>query len=191
MKPRAGEAISLAAILATLFMCFILKTDANTNASVCPNRSVGTASLHQATGVVSNWLSLTTKPQSSVHRPKFLVHGWRWHTLSLIRDLKRLRLFSEEISANILNKRISEEDIRQLESASEFVINFNMKALHRIEEKTFFPWLQKKFLAPSMKLSVPDAPNDKEFQQAFEVILAHLDQERNKMHKMGISLVSL
>lgn len=173
--------------IASCLICSILRADANVAPLVCLDRS---ETLHQATGVVSKWLNHTVNQQSSDNRPNFLIQGWRWHTLSLIRDLDRLRLFSESISSDISTESIREEDMKQFKSASDFVIDFNMGALYRIEEKTFFPWLQKKVLAPCMSRNIPDAESVKEFQQAFGVILEYLAQERNKIKYLGQTLVS-
>jgi hypothetical protein len=173
--------------IASYLICSILRADANVAPLVCLDRS---ETLHQATGVVSKWLNHTVNQQSSDNRPNFLIQGWRWHTLSLIRDLDRLRLFSESISSDISTESIREEDMKQFKSASDFVIDFNMGALYRIEEKTFFPWLQKKVLAPCMSRNIPDAESVKEFQQAFGVILEYLAQERNKIKYLGQTLVS-
>lgn len=192
MKVKEGtrrRAFHFAAVLtiASCWICRTLKVDANVSPLVCLNRL---QTLHQATGVVSKWLNHTVNQQSSDHRPNFLIQGWRWHTLSLIRDLERLRLFSEDVSSNLSAGRISEDDMKPFQSAFDFVIDFNMVALYRIEEKTFFPWLQKKVLTSSMSRYIPDAESVKEFRQAFVVILDYLAEERNKIKNIGQTLVS-
>jgi hypothetical protein len=83
-------------------------------------------------------------------RSKFHIHGWRWHTMSLIRDLNRLSSLASSI---VHVPRISSEmddpavgnALDDLNKAAAFVVDINMKGLHRIEAKTFFPWLKKIF----------------------------------------------
>ena len=160
------------------------------------NSSTNT-SIQEATSTITKTFStyIPMKP----NEPKFLVHGWRWHTLSLIRDLSRLGQLAKDISSHShRGDDVSEEKLNQLESASSYVIDFNMKALPRIEEKTFFPWLCKRFLEPSNgsnnkrknKMHVDGVPEGEDFQQAFRTFLTHLDQERNEVWKLGQSLVS-
>jgi hypothetical protein len=186
-RRRAFPFAAVLTIAASCWICSLLKVDANAGPLVCLNRS---QTLHQATGVLSKWLNHTVNQQPSDHRPNFLIQGWRWHTLSLIRDLERLRRFSEDFSSNLSAGRVGEDDWKQFQSASDFVIDFNMGALYRIEEKTFFPWLQKKVLASSMSRYIPDAESVKEFRQAFGVILEYLAEERNKVKSIGQTLVS-
>lgn len=67
--------------------------------------------------------------------------------MALLRDFKRLSFLASSFvpslnsaSADEINKALDE-----LEQATNFVVNFNMKGLQRIETTTFFPWLKKTF----------------------------------------------
>lgn len=151
-------------------------------ASPCLRPSNDSPSLQKATDVINASVLTGTNNQ-----PKFLIHGWRWHTLSLIRDLKRLHQFTEDIFIN--TDAPNAETVNQLESAYDFVVNFNMKALHRIEEKTFFPWIRKKFLILEKPADSKDHSNE-DIQHALKTVLLHLDQERDKVRKLGLALVS-
>lgn len=88
---------------------------------------------------------------------QFLVNGWRWHTMSVIRDLSRfravltnLRTAFKEKHKDSLSRGMGEEQLIELQvkqtmkviSCVKFVIGFNWKALMGVETKLFFPWLQ-------------------------------------------------
>jgi hypothetical protein len=62
---------------------------------------------------------------------QFLIQGWRWHTLSVQRDLHR---FSNKVAAKGVTKK-------QIHECFDFVFNFNWKSLIRVETEIFFPWL--------------------------------------------------
>lgn len=76
--------------------------------------------------------------ENSSSDKSFHVQGWRWHTRSLARDVRRLGTLCSHVAQNAT---INIHD-KSLEKAVYHVIQFNMKALHRIEDKTFFPWLR-------------------------------------------------
>lgn len=92
-----------------------------------------------------------------VDKRRFLVNGWRWHTMSVIRDLSRfravlgtLRIAFKDRHKEALTKGIDEEQLLDLQmkqtkkvvSCMKFVIGFNWKALMGVETKLFFPWLR-------------------------------------------------
>jgi len=66
----------------------------------------------------------------------FLINGWRWHTSSVIRDLKR---FQDVVQKTEKSKNI---EASRIVRCSEFVVGFNWKALMRVEREIFFPWLE-------------------------------------------------
>lgn len=77
----------------------------------------------------------------------FLINGWRWHTISVIRDIDRfvsvmrkLRNFYENDS-EIKNNKLTNANIIPLK-CFDFVCGFNWKALRRVETELFFPWLK-------------------------------------------------
>lgn len=82
---------------------------------------------------------------------KYVINGWRWHTKSVIRDLKRFSNILVVLNDNI-NKKLklkhtndlsTEEEFAQILSCYEFVYNFNWKSLLRVESEIFVPWLVK------------------------------------------------
>jgi len=60
----------------------------------------------------------------------YRIQGWRWHTLSVLREIK-LVIASVESSSD-------------LEALIQYVIGFNLRGLHEVEEVLFYPWLKAK-----------------------------------------------
>jgi hypothetical protein len=133
---------------------------------------------------------------------KFYIHGWRWHTLSLGRDARRLaHLATTHYRAVVaLQKQEKEEDvvvdmlsISNLQKATDHTVNFNMKGLHRIESEVFFPWVRQKVVHSILSLM-----NDNSFvatqqqQQKRRLIDAmdRLEQNQRRLHELGRALVS-
>lgn len=79
----------------------------------------------------------------------FLINGWRWHTISVIRDLNRFSGIVSDIVTNMssmINEEdtfstTSERDIARVFLCHKFVCDFNYKGLSRVETTLFFPWL--------------------------------------------------
>jgi len=105
----------------------------------------------------------------------FHVQGWRWHTLSLARDARRLGSLASTLAQNAT---LTPED-KSLEKAVYHVVGFNMKALHRIENKTFFPWL-------TTQLSSVD---DSELAQAFSLVLNDVVENQKIVSELGAEVV--
>jgi hypothetical protein len=89
------------------------------------------------------------------HNRKFLIHGWRWHTKSVLRDLDRFnkvvknqsKLCKKQYPTQLLSKiRATDTELsaisQKLSSCFNFVYGFNWKALIRVESEIFFPWLK-------------------------------------------------
>jgi len=72
---------------------------------------------------------------------KYLINGWRWHTLSVIRDLARFRVIvaNAKLTSDIDTRR---DRIQQIVKCQEFVCGFNWQGLMKIERDIFFPWLE-------------------------------------------------
>ena len=86
----------------------------------------------QSSGAINEYLA-GTDPKDALD--DFHVHGWRWHTLSLSRESRRL---------SDLARRTTTANIDRLKKASEYVVGFNLKGLHKIEADLFFPWMKEK-----------------------------------------------
>ena len=104
----------------------------------------------------------------------FYVQGWRWHTLSLIRDSHRLNEYARKI-----NKISTKENVESLNTAVRHVVDFNLKGLQRIEDETFFPWLRKKLIA-----------DDVPVKDAFKQIIDGVDRDRKKVGDLASLLRS-
>jgi hypothetical protein len=76
-----------------------------------------------------------------VGKREFLINGWRWHSLSLIRDLGRLRQVAEREQA--LASSSPSPMPSALPACYDFVWTFSGVALHRIEGELFSPWLRQ------------------------------------------------
>jgi len=114
--------------------------------------------------------------QSNGSGGKFYVQGWRWHTMSLVREAGRL-----EKLALKLQKSDSDEELISLKKASDYVVGFNMKGLHKIERDLFFPWFREK-IDSSMK--------NAETKKAFSTMMDQLESDRKAVAKLGVSVVS-
>ena len=101
----------------------------------------------------------------------FHIHGWRWHTMSLVREAGRLRN---------LAGRVSLDAPQPLQEASDYVIGFNLKGLHKIEADLFFPWMREKLT------SIPKP----ELSKAFASVMDQLEQDRKTVAQLGDSIVS-
>ena len=108
---------------------------------------------------------------------KFLIQGWRWHTMSLAREANRLHLLARSIETS--SKR-DESSLSNLEKAADYVVGFNMKGLHKIESDLFFPWVRK------MTNKIADSGVAK----AFGAVVDKLESDQRKMEDLGVSLVS-
>jgi hypothetical protein len=79
---------------------------------------------------------------------QFHIHGWRWHTLSFVRDSNRLHRLTNEVVKKVAHHHGNHDDftkqIEILQVAVNHVVNFNLKGLQDIEENLFFPWLRDK-----------------------------------------------
>ena len=59
----------------------------------------------------------------------FLIRGWRWHTLSLLHETQRLQCACP---------RLQQGD---LQTATQYVVDFNLHGLGEIETNVLDPWL--------------------------------------------------
>lgn len=160
---RKGKAIGVAAA-----------ADFNSagDASCLDTRGGGDASPHQsAEEIVEKYLA---KDRKAASKDRFHVQGWRWHTLSLVRDSRRLETLAlRDLSVGA----VGEDETPRLEKAAKHVVDFNMAGLHRIENELFFPWMREKLC------SNPDA--QEHLRKAFNEILDGIDEDRRHVAKLG------
>lgn len=75
-----------------------------------------------------------------VQRRKFVINGWRWHTMSAIRDLDRFSRVIEHLLSR--DSTVNAAEAARLSGCHEFVFNFNIAGLHRVESELIAPFLR-------------------------------------------------
>jgi len=103
--------------------------------------------LRDAAVTVRNWGK--TGPASDgpvpTERQKFVINGWRWHTMSAIRDLERFSRVVEHllsVSHNATSCADLTAEATRLSGCHDFVFNFNIAGLHRVESELIAPFLR-------------------------------------------------
>jgi len=126
---------------------------------------------------------------------EFHIQGWRWHTMSLAREAGRLQKLARKLQQDSELAGIAvvpETDLAALKKATDYVVDFNMKGLHKIEKNLFFPWVRQKVATSLMKGSLAAGGDDEyDVPAAFEVVMDRLDSDRCNIEKLGKSLVSV
>jgi len=110
---------------------------------------------------------------------EFYIQGWRWHTMSLAREASRLQRLAQKIQI----RSATPTETEALRKAADYVVDFNMRGLHKIERDIFFPWVRKKVGSES-SLNGSGVPS------AFETLMDCLDSDRRNIEGLGKSLVS-
>lgn len=108
---------------------------------------------------------------------KFYIQGWRWHTLSLIRDSRRLHNYA----TGVLND-VTQDKLDSLQKAADHVINFNLKGLQRIENDVFFPWLRQKLVNDEIDLDA---------KKAFQAVIDGVDRDRKQVADIASSIMAV
>jgi hemerythrin-like domain-containing protein len=79
------------------------------------------------------------------------------------------RLHKLALKTNPLN-------VQKLQDATEYVIDFNLRGLHKIETGLFFPW---------MRQQLTSRPQDKKVSSAFSAVMEELEMERLQVAQLG------
>eukprot|EP00529_Nitzschia_sp_RCC80_P026245 CAMPEP_0113484748 /NCGR_PEP_ID=MMETSP0014_2-20120614/24127_1 /TAXON_ID=2857 /ORGANISM="Nitzschia sp." /LENGTH=349 /DNA_ID=CAMNT_0000378371 /DNA_START=207 /DNA_END=1256 /DNA_ORIENTATION=+ /assembly_acc=CAM_ASM_000159 len=124
-------------------------------------------------GQESRESSSSSSSSSSSLLSRFHVHGWRWHTLSLARESGRLSSLASRTTAKDL------DEASRLKDAVSYVVDFNMKGLHKIEKQVFFPWMREKFTRST------SINNDAELSKAFTQVMDRLEKDQRHVAKLG------
>ena len=95
--------------------------------------------------------------------------------MSLVREAERLLALAKRF------QRKSVEERQPLVQATDYVIGFNLKGLHKIEADLFFPWMKKK---------LTDIKEPKQLSKSFEKVMNQLEADRKTVAKLGESIVS-
>lgn len=110
---------------------------------------------------------------------EFYIQGWRWHSMALAREAGLL----QKLAQRVLDSGVDSDadSLQSLQQAADYVVNFNMKGLHKIEGDLFFPWARNKV----------SGIVGGETAKAFGLIMDALDKDRKEMDSLGNSVVSL
>ncbi|KAL7576972.1 hypothetical protein ACA910_006727 [Epithemia clementina (nom. ined.)] len=107
----------------------------------------------------------------------FYIQGWRWHTLSLIRESNRLAKAATTLQRRGTSAITTKDSFLK---AADYVVNFNMRGLHRIEGELFLPWIVKR---PTIK------EQPREITHALKMVIEDLDHIRENVRKHGVLLM--
>ena len=118
--------------------------------------------------------------QDAANVRTFHVQGWRWHTMSVAREAERLQKFALRLEAQ--GRDITNDDLPRLQQAADYVVNFNLKALHRVEAM-FFPWIRQRM----NESPVADAG----MKTALSHVMDDLQKDQRKLAALGESIVSV
>jgi len=128
----------------------------------------------QSEATLRNYLESSSPNQTG----KFYVQGWRWHTMSLVRESSRLQEFARNLTPD---EAEDVDKLSALKTATDYVVGFNMKGLHSIEKDLFFPWVREKTC---------NAVEEKDVCRAIKDVMDGLESDRQKLESVGASLVS-
>ena len=112
---------------------------------------------------------LRSRGSSSTALDRFHIQGWRWHTKSMIREVGRLQKLASKTNLQNTN---------DLQEATNYVIGFNLKGLHKIEADLFFPWMRQ-------QLTTSYTNNNKELSVAFGSVMDELEKDRQRIAQYG------
>lgn len=144
---------------------------ASINESTTPsarNTHESDASCKDAHAVLRQYLQ-----EQKTDRRDFKIQGWRWHTMSLIREAERLE---RALRRRIPNTSFVKGDYQ---TVVDYIVDFNMRGLHKIQDNLFFPWIREQISALAPKsVSV-----------AFGVVMNQLESQRNDLELLGKELV--
>lgn len=114
----------------------------------------------------------------SPDRRNFKIQGWRWHTMSLIREAGRLEQYLKKQGGNNNDKADSLESAR---TVVDHVVDFNMRGLHKIQDDLFFPWVRQQIRQCA-------GSEHEDVATAFDTIMDQLEDQRRQLEQMGKSL---
>ena len=136
----------------------------------------------------------TTKSESSTTYP-FHIQGWRWHFMSLSRDAQRLRRLANHLLSNDGSGDDYDIDgFNALQEASNYVINFNMAGLYRIQSNMFLKFIREHLCdEDSIREFIENDDNDvlDETTGAFNRLVDIIDAYRIQSERIGRELVSI
>eukprot|EP00977_Amphora_coffeiformis_P019920 scaffold7626_cov159-Amphora_coffeaeformis.AAC.4 len=121
------------------------------------------------------------------HKPdcriNFKIQGWRWHTMSLIREASRLAsaLSSWSSSSSSSSEQQATTAKVDFQTVADYVVQFNMRGLHRIQDDLFFPWVRQEIQTRCLDPAVA---------AAFSAVMTQLERQQTELERLGKQLVS-
>jgi hypothetical protein len=114
----------------------------------------------------------------------FHIHGWRWHTMSLIHETRRLHQSIIKIQQREEESLVQQHDdhVKAIQTVVQYVVDFNMRGLHRIENDIFFPTVQQR---------VQQSILPKDVISAFTTIIKQFDSDRKYVQTLGSTMVRI
>lgn len=107
--------------------------------------------------------------------------------MSLIRDSNRLERLAKFLLYDVEGP--DDSGLNALEKAADYVVNFNMAGLHRVESKMFVQWLRDNLCDPNMIGEFYE--NDgKAVSDAFRDVIDKVNEYRVESSQIGKELVS-
>ena len=125
--------------------------------------------------IASTYL-LQQQQESKSGSGTYHLHGWRWHSMSVLREL---RLLQKLMQADEAEPQQPPPPRACLSDLTQHIIGFNMKGLHQVETNLFFPWLKIRF----------DLIPDEKGRTAFQRILVTVLQYQQQLIQQGQLMV--
>ena len=159
--------------------------------TICHIKDSESTAIHEAEDVIINFLTNGNRNDCDNH--EFHIHGWKWHTMSLVHEARRLRHIAATLHDRHQRNPMQDEemsdttDVLALRTVADYTVDFNMRGLHRIENEVFFPVLRQRISSSS---TAKILGNDKEVvTAAITTVLNQLDKDRKGVELLGTSLV--
>lgn len=173
-------------------------TNTESKPQTCHIKDNDSTAVQEAENIIKNFISNGSR--NDTDGDEFHIHGWKWHTMSLIYEARRLSHIAATLhdrneqnlqrgEASMMN---DSSDILALRTVADYTIDFNMRGLHRIENEVFFPMLRQRISSPSSSSSVfrKMSGNDNEIvTAAITTVLNQLDKDRKAVELMGTSVM--
>ena len=142
--------------------------------------------------VILRFLDTSTKSERATY--PFHIQGWRWHFMSLSRDVKRLQRLANHLIKNVggSGNDYGIDGFNALQEASNYVINFNMAGLYRIQSNMFLKFIREHLCdEDSIRQFIEDDDNDvvDETTEAFNRLVDVIDAYRIQCERIGRELV--
>ena len=140
---------------------------------------------------VLSFLYLNNLSQPQKQSMPFQIHGWRWHRMAVLHELKHL-LTMVRVQQNEQQQQQHQYNNHEYFTVSPFwnctkdwiqhSIGFTMNGLHRVETQLFFPWLHA-------QLSQHFSNENLEIRNALKEILEKVESLQNQLEQQGQTLV--